>query len=523
MSEVNPAVYPLADWLVGPFGADEQAIRSGEGLEPWRQPFYKMAVSALQRVCGKDDIPQGWMPTPQEGAELYRELSYERKLHSMAGGLKAYIAERPEGSAIARFRNNQHEIAERLGEVFDGVNINKPIIIKSPTASGKTPVIVGLTEGLRYHNPDVSILELVPRKDILLGMLKAFRQFSKDIDPAVYFGESKDIGKVTIMTYQSFNNAYKKGIITRDMFDAVIRDESHRAHGEATGRALQEFCFGSEDGRHLAVFDMSATPKVAEEKLDYSKSIIEGISEGLLSPVSARSVYTRSQIHETGSFRNRNDFSKIEMHPLIDDKERNKKIIHEITSGLASGRRAIARLVPGDNLRHPQVIKEMLDRLGKVHIVNPYMGDHEYRPINSVILRGDMSMATRNKIYQIFSEDYNFDLDVLLFVETIKEGWDGPIAKKLVNAAPTRQAWVTEQLLGRVMRKYQRHNGEVVTAEAVDLIDESISGQVSFTDILNRDAPAGMMYREGVTIGSNLIDYHNPQRGPMGAFESMVK
>jgi superfamily II DNA or RNA helicase len=354
----------------------------------------------------------------------------------------------------------------------------------------------------------------------LAQTIAAFEQFSDTIRPSIYFGEQKNLGKVTVMTYQSFNKAYEAGLLTKDMFNAVIRDESHRTGGKTVAKNLHDFCYGSDDEKHMAVFDLSATPRVDAETLVYSKSVVDGIGEGLLVPVAARRIFTDAQIIErTERFAFQTDFTEGEIGSLIYNQARNEIIVDEILSGLRGGRRTIVRCLPGDKLAHPGVIKDMLEARGKVKIMNPYMEDYERRKPHVAIIRGDMSMNTRKKLYQIFSENMNFDLDVLLFVETMTEGWDGPIAKKLINASPTRAEWLMEQLFGRILRPYQRYSGELVTAEAVDLIDRSDSGQTSFTDILTRDGPEGMRYREGVTVGKDLADLSDPLRRRYGAYE----
>lgn len=514
----SPEAIELTNWLVGPYqmhGEDYQ------DLEAWQVPFHEVALGGLRRLAATERVPDGWAPDPMSGLELYKQLAYERKTHSMIRGLKTYASERPEDGAIAKFRYNQHDMTETLAEAFTSTALGEPIRIKSPTASGKTAVIVGLTEGLKYkekRSEEVGVLILVPRKDILGQTTQAFEDFSNTIRPTIYFGEQKNMSDVTIMTYQSFNRAYKEGLLPRDRFNAVIRDESHRAQGDETSRNLDAFCYGSRGNRPLAVFDMSATPKGAGE-LHYEKTVVEGIGEGLLSPISARRIYTNSQINEREIHRKHDDFLMGEVSGLIDDRVRNEQIVREILSGLREGRRVITRCVRGDNLRHLDVLERMIDQKGRVQIMNPYMQDTEFRKAHVLAIRGSMSMSERKKIYKIFSEDLNFDLDVLLFVETMTEGWDGPIAKKLINAAPSRSDWLMEQLLGRVLRPYRRRNGELVTAEAVDFIDRSKSGQVSFTHILDRDAPPRMRYREGAIIGKGLVDLRSPWRGENGAFE----
>lgn len=114
-----------------------------------------------------------------------------------------------------------------------------PIQVKSPTASGKTGVIVGITEGLKYNEQaadPVGVLILVPRKDILQQTLEAFEDFDSKIKPGAYFGERKvslqdNAGRVVVMINASFNKAYRSGELSNHKFAAVICDESHRTQG----------------------------------------------------------------------------------------------------------------------------------------------------------------------------------------------------------------------------------------------------------------------------------------------------
>jgi|GEM_PF-6040852 len=501
--------------LVGPF---DIAGESGQSLAEWEVPFHEIAIGSIRRVIGCEQVPPGWTPTVNEFVALHGQLSYERRLYNMLAGLKGYAAQRPEGSAIEKFRENQHDITEALAMACEGIALREPLKVKSPTGTGKTAVIVGLTEGLKHrerHNgkDGVGVLILAHRLDILDQTVSAFQKFSQTITPTVFNGAKKDLSPVTIMSYQSFNEAYKRGYLPRDLFHVVIRDEAHHAYGDETGRNLFAFCYGGRGDDPLLAFDLTATPRSGEQ--DYEQNVVWAINNGLLAPVSARQVRAASNV--------RSPYSRSgERSSMMYDEAYNSQIVDEIVSGLASGRRVVVRCLRGDDRKHPEIIKEMLEQRGEVRIRHPYWERTAHRKANAFVIRGDTKSEVRQGAYRIFGDPSYpdpYQLDVLLFVDTLTEGWDAPIAKMLINAAPSQSDVLVEQLLGRVMRPFQRANGSSVAAEAVDFVLPFMEDQVTAADILSRDGPSGMHYRQGAIIGQDLVDLRRPWRGANSAFE----
>lgn len=501
--------YDLADYLVGPF-SDEQRDDSDttEPLEPWQISYYRVAVDSLRRIIKQDEIPEGYMPSPLEGAELYRELAPERKFHKMIKSLGAFIDDYKTGVSPTNLRQHQQEIFDDLYSKITQNGFEEDLVVKSATGTGKTAILTTLIQALKYGeeptNP-VRSLVLVPTKDILGQTIKAFKQFT-DIEPGVYFGEEKNLQDTTVMTYRSFDIAVRNGTLTRDMYDVVVKDEVHESGGKKVSKSLEDYCTDPETGRRKAVFGLSATPKETEN-LAHDSNLIEAIDRGILSPVQIRSHKTGARIQEQERFKKREDYAPEELAELINNDPRNEIIIREILSGLSGGRRVAVRCLPGGKLLHPTLLSELVNRLTTT-IQDPYTGDKAHRKIRSVVIDGDMPQKKRQLIYNIFNDpfrDGSEGIDLLFFVDTLVTGWDSPIAKKIVNSCPSRSRRRVEQLFGRSTRPFERMDGSLVHAEVVDLEDESASGQVLFEHVVEEYTP-GKRYVKGAIIGPGLVD-----------------
>jgi superfamily II DNA or RNA helicase len=510
----------LADWLVGPF---EYEQRESSELSEWQLPFYKVAIDGVKRICGvgpNDPLPEDFQPDPLKSVELYRELAADRKSHGMINSLHSYITDYKTGVLETRLRDHQREIMDVLAEQIATVGAERQINIKSPTGTGKTAILTTLIEGLKYKeqpNDKVRALVLLPSKSVLSQTVKAFRNFT-GIEAAMYFGESQEIGDVTAMTYQSFKKAIERGDIDRESFDVVVRDEADTFSRSATGELIDSYCYDPHTGRKKLVVGLTATPH-EEQEVAYERTVVESIKDGLLAPLTTYQRHTRATVHEDADRDWRDDFKDSEVGHLMEDTERNEMIVEEVLTGLASGRRVMVRCVPGRDFTHPKIIKRMLEDAQSVRIKHPYMGDVVRRPVRAVIIPGSMSMRHRELLTGVFNNHLDDRIDVLLFIGTLIRGFDSPVAKKVINAAPTRSLALAEQLLGRVERWFETYKGNVMDAQAVDIVDHTDSGQITFEEIINRDAPPGMRYRRGAIIGPGLVDLTEMRSSEGSAFE----
>jgi superfamily II DNA or RNA helicase len=509
--------YELTDYLVGPFNdplsQDPTAGESAEApLAEWQVPYYQVALSALRAKSPADPVPENWMPDPAQGAELYRELAYERKMHGMIRGLKEYIADYKSGAATTRLRPSQQEVMDDLAAHVVETGTSEQITVKSPTATGKTAILVNLVRGLRYKeqpNDPVRALVLVPSKDILNQTISEFEKFAPEIDLGVYYSEKKDIKNVTTMTYRSFVLAVRRGLITRDNVDVIVNDEEHESGGLVTAGTMEYIAEDPETGKRKLLFGMSATPR-EKMNLAHEKTLVEALDEGLISPISVKERKTNGMLREVALQRKktREDYTEEELAALINDDPRNEEIMKEVLSGLSGGRRVAVRCLPGGKMLHPNLLNERLQRL-KATIQDPYTGVRSYRHIRSLVIDGAMRSKDRRLILSAYNNhlmDGGDGLDVVLFVDTLFRGWDSPVTKKVIDTCPTLSWKRKEQILGRITRPFTRMDGTPIYGQAVDIMDDSIKDQVLFRDVVNKYAPAGQRYIMNTVIGPGLRD-----------------
>ncbi|HYH74648.1 MAG TPA: DEAD/DEAH box helicase family protein, partial [Candidatus Saccharimonadales bacterium] len=516
-----PHEIALTNFLIGPFGAGNNPP---EKLQDWQLAYHDVALGALKRVAGAESLPADWMPSPGEGAELYRELAYDRKMHTMTHGLRRFVDDYKSGAIATKLRDDQKEMMDTLATTVVEQGATSQITIKAPTAIGKTAVYTTLIAALKYKeqpNEPVTALVLVPTASINDQTVRAFLQFTP-IKPGEYHGNRKEIKDVTVMTYQSFENALRNGHITRSVFDVVVRDESDTFARGQTNEAINDFCFDEETGKNKLVFGASATTLEGQE-LSFKRTLLEGISDGRLSPVMARNIETGIDIAAEPNVDDMHqDYEENPddiLRPLIYHTKRNEIIVSEVVSGLQMGRKVLVRCIAGDNLKHTQILKEMIEAHAEVDIKHPYFDNQTIRrKIRTAIISGDMPLPQRRAILQLYNDPTKDYFDVLLFVDTLTRGFDSPISKKLVNASTPWTQRVAEQALGRVERMFRRKSGRIVTGEIVDLVDNRRTGYTA-QDIINRDAPKGMRYKQGAIIGPDLRDVRVPDSEPNSAFE----
>ncbi len=513
-----PEAYMLTNHLVGPFVGDTvDAVSSNqEALQEWQTPYYQVALQALRRVSGQAEVPDEWVPSPVEGAELYRDLADERKMHRMIKGLKDYIDDYRADEVVTKsektLRDDQMDMFEDLVGKFTKTGTEKQLTVKASTGSGKTGVIVNFVRGLKYKeepsNP-VRTLILVPSAEIGNQTLTAFEEFGPEIIPGAYYAKKKEIRNTTVMTYRSFILSVRSGKLKPDMFDVVIKDEEHESGGPETGAMLKSFCENPVTKKRKVLVGFSATPRETEE-FAYESNVVEDINRGILSPFRVRKRFTKSKIHlMRENVDDEGEYTEEELAALVHDEARNRIIIEEVLSGLKSGRRVAVRCLPGEELAHPKLIQERLNNI-KCRIQDPYSGAVTNRKVRALIIQGSMRSDHRRLILKAYNNaflDGQDGLDVVLFVGTLHRGWDSPINKKVINACPVRKAWtLKEQLMGRITRFFKRLDGSLIYGEAVDIVDEAEDDEVLFEDIVNRYAPEGKRYVGGSTIGPGLRD-----------------
>lgn len=338
-------------------------------------------------------------------------------------------------------------------------------VIKLPTGTGKTVVFSKLVDALHKGSADLGVLILVPTKEILhqtvgSDQTRGLGRFAIDSAVGTYFQDNKDLDKpVTVMTYASFNTVRKAGELPDDFCDVLICDEGHHTLGPVTEQNITEF----KRGKLALAF--TATPDYGDDKQlnrvfktrVHEVDTREAIETGLLAPFQYLAYKTNYKIDIDLFEKSR--FTPKELERLASIEARNRAGVAFAKNLVQQGMGVLVSCLPGENVLHAKVIAEMLNR----ETVDTENGT---RPIKAAQVDGSMEYEERSQIYEQFERG---EIDVLTFVDVIKEGWDSNRAKGLVNLRPTCSPVFSDQRRGRIMRLTDNRD----LAVEVDFIDET--------------------------------------------------
>jgi hypothetical protein len=120
--------------------------------------------------------------------------------------------------------------------------------------------------------------------------------------------------------------------------------------------------------------------------------------------------------------------------------------------------------IPGDEGSHAKVLAEMLNQQTMIDPIT-----HQTRPMRARhVLQASENRAEYYRQYEAG------ELDWLVYVDVLREGWDSDTAKAIINMRPTRSPLLATQRLGRIGRT----NPGAHTSIAIDLYD-GIRGEES--------------------------------------------
>lgn len=405
--------------------------------------------------------------------------------------LISYLQE-GEGGAENRFRPHQANVFQDLSDFVaqppEDEFGTRSGIVKLPTGTGKTVVFSKIVDALHKGPADLGVLILVPTKEILhqtvgSDQTRGLGRFAIDAAVGTYFQDSKDLDKpVTVMTYASFNTVRKLGELPDDFCDVLICDEGHHTLGPVTEQNITEF----KRGKLALAF--TATPDYGDYKqlnrvfrtTVHEVDTREAIETGLLAPFQYLAYKTNYKIDIDLYEKSR--FTPKELERLASIEARNRAGVAFAKNLVQQGMGVLVSCLPGENVLHAKVIAEMLNR----ESVETESGS---RPIKAAQVDGSMEYEERKDIYDQFERG---EIDVLTFVDVIKEGWDSNRAKGLINLRPTCSPVFSDQRRGRIMRLTD--NREL--AVEVDFIDETQKRQYTALHALGE-----YKYRRGKIFG----------------------
>lgn len=380
-----------------------------------------------------------------------------------------------ESEAIITPNSMQIEALENLKKLRAN-NKNKALII-SATGTGKTYLSAFDAEAF---NPK-KLLFVVHRLTIAKDSLTTFRNvFGERKTMGLYSGESRDLDcDFVFSTIQTISKSTHLENFSKDHFDYIIIDETHRSGADSYLRLIDHF-------KPKFLLGMTATPertdgndifKLFDHNIAYEIRLHRAMEEEMLSSFHYYGV--TDLLIENNEIDHKSNFN------LLTSRERVDRVIEQ------------AKFYGSDNGITRGLIfcsrkKEAVD-LSTLFNLKGY---------KTVALTGDSSEIERaESIEKLESDNLGEKLDYIFTVDIFNEGIDIPKINQIVMLRPTESAIIFIQQLGRGLRKVEG-KGYLTVIDFIGnyennyLIPIALYGDTSY----NKDS-----LRKLITEGSRMI------------------
>lgn len=227
-------------------------------------------------------------------------------------------------------------------------------------------------------------------------------------------------------------------------FKIMICDEVHRVLGTKTWEAMEEYTIR----RKIPVVGFTATDFYKDRHLaDYFDGKAheltrqEAMRREIINPVATFVHYTGLRFGGVGIDAS-GDYDKMTMREMRFSEERNQLGVDYARIAAEAGYQGIMSAIPGDKGAHAKVLAE---KINQTLMLDPATGEERYMRAAYVL----QSTKDRKKYDDALEAG---ELDFLVFVDVLREGWDSDAAKVLINMRPTLSLLLAIQRLGRVCR-----------------------------------------------------------------------
>ncbi|WP_445720044.1 DUF3427 domain-containing protein [Flavobacterium sp.] len=305
---------------------------------------------------------------------------------------------------------------------------NKALII-SATGTGKTFLSAF---DAKVFNPK-KLLFVVHRLTIAKNSLKTFRKvFGNNKTMGLYSGDKRELDcDFVFSTIQTISKFKHLENFTKDHFDYIIIDETHRSGADSYLRLLNYF-------EPKFLLGMTATPErtdgndifqLFDHNIAYEIRLNRAMEEDMLSSFHYYGV--SDLVIDNKEIEKKSDFN------LLISSERVNRIIEQ------------ANFYGSDN-----GITRGLIFCSKVNEAIELSTLFNLKGFKTIALTGDSSEEERSKaIKKLESDNLNEKLDYIFTVDIFNEGIDIPKINQIIMLRPTESAIIFIQQLGRGLRK----------------------------------------------------------------------
>lgn len=360
-------------------------------------------------------------------------------------------------------------ISQTESDVTDSANLARQGYIELPTAFGKTAIMAKVFEaaGVGKQGPAIDSrpikgLHLVPTIPILekAASDQGLAKFLPGVKVSAYYGRRKDTsGDIIVTTYDSLRQEATQRMIAEAQIDLVTCDEAHHLLSKRAREAVEWL------HKNTIMLGFTATTSyspsrslqsILKHKI-FEMDIREAVAENYVSGAQLLGLWTGAKLRLSRDRNRMSDFSNKELHPLVQNAERNGLILDMAVAFAEQGRKVVIPCIAGDDNLHARI----LAKLGSQRIiVDPIT--RQKRPLTSAAVYQDNSK--REEILTAWNDG---QYDILTYTGLLNEGWDSENVDAMIMARPTTSELLARQRIGRGLRKSER-NALTVYVELID-------------------------------------------------------
>ena len=471
----------LQDWAEDAFGGDPRRHDEpldGDVIEVLRQEWFPLAtasvvedaVTLLELHLGPAPTQKkarvAWVASKNKTLNLRWILTREFcKAHRTDLPVKSAVAHK---EAAARMRDlvgegkppdplfpHQQKAHDALDKAFAAGR--RDALVVMPTGSGKTHTIVSWLLDRMAADPELRVLWLAHRRELIDQAAEAFEIVARSQDHefrrvlrAVHGGaaelvalaDQKQPVDVAVATVQSFIAGGKSAAIVASFFKRpviVVMDEAHHVGAEQTDKFVGKL---EKQKKFRILIGLTATPYptsiVSQQRfaVHFPRKLFQVDAPPLIKQkILARPITVvvdtarRYALSEGAVKKLGQGLEPGDAFDVLDEPSRNRLIAdlclkHRPTHG--------PTLLFAVNIDHAETLVEVLNEVGV--------------PASAVHSRSELSMSDARKWFNSTTDP------VLVSVGMLNEGVDLPMARTAFLARPTISRVLMKQMIGRVLR-----------------------------------------------------------------------
>jgi len=326
-----------------------------------------------------------------------------------------------------QLRNYQQEALDAMLKA-ERAGISKQLVVL-PTGAGKTVLFAHLPIVRQNSLP---MLVLAHRAELLSQAKAKIESMNPDLSVGIEKAESRagkaDVVVASVQTLGRGNSDRIEGF-ENTYFKSIVVDEAHHAAANSYQKILNYF-------KPDYVLGVTATPQRSDsvrlvdtfDEIVYYKSIEDLINEGWLCPLVGYKVKTDTDISEVEIVNG--DYKQEQLAEAIDNPSRNTSIVNAFLD-LAGTKKTV---VFAANIAHARNLAASFAAQTRAQVR---------------IVLGETIDEEREQILKDFKSG---EVQVIINVGVLTEGFDEPSIEAIILARPTRSSLLYTQIVGRGTR-----------------------------------------------------------------------